>query len=268
MADLSANETLRYSRQTMLENIGTEGQKKLKAASVLLVGLGGLGSPAALYLAAAGVGRLGLVDFDRVDLSNLHRQVLHTTERVGRPKTQSAFETLRAINPHVELVRHDVALSAVNALDTIRSYDAVLDGADNFGTRYLVNDACVLLDKPDISGSVFQFEGQASVFWARRGPCYRCLHPDPPPPGVMPSCAEAGVLGVLPGVVGLWQATETIKLIVGIGDPLIGRLLLYDALSMRMRSVTLRKDPACAICGRDSSASLGMTPLLECVTQM
>ncbi len=246
-------EKIRYSRQTLLREIGPEGQAKLNAASVLLVGLGGLGSPAALYLAAAGVGRLGLADFDVVDLSNLHRQLLHTTERIGQPKTRSAETTLHAINPHVELVRHEAPLRADNALATLRPYDIVVVGADNFATRYLVNDACVLLGKPNVSGSIFQFEGQASVFWAERGPCYRCLHPDPPPPGAMPSCGEAGVLGVLPGVIGLVQATETIKLIVGMGESLIGRILLYDALGMRFRTVSVRKDPACALCGEHAS---------------
>lgn len=240
---------IRYSRQTILSEIGAEGQARLRAASVLIVGLGGLGSPAAFYLAAAGIGRLGLADFDKVDLTNLHRQILHRTDAVGMPKTDSARDRLAALNPGVNLEIHADGFTTDTGLELVRRYDVVLDCGDNFRTRYLVNDACVLIGKPDVSGSVFRFEGQAGVFWARRGPCYRCLYPDPPPPESIPNCAEAGVLGVLPGLIGTLQATEAIKLILGIGDPLIGRLALYDALAMRLREVRFRKDPNCAICG-------------------
>ncbi len=252
-APLDADERLRYSRQIILPDMGEAGQETLKASSVLLVGAGGLGSPLALYLAAAGVGRIGLADFDTVDASNLHRQVLHANDSVGRSKLLSAQETIHRLNPRVQTLLHDTALSAANALDILRPYDVVADGADNFAARYLINDACVLLGKPDVSGSVFMFEGQIGVFWARHGPCYRCLYPEPPPPGAVPSCGEAGVLGVLPGVVGLWQATETIKLLLGIGQSLIGRIWLYDALAMRVREVRVAKDPACAICGPQPS---------------
>ena len=241
---------IRYSRQTILEEVGVEGQARLRDASVLIVGVGGLGSPAAFYLAAAGVGRLGLADFDTVDLTNLHRQILHRTDAVGMPKTDSARDRLAALNPGVELELHGAGFTAENGLDLARRYDIVLDCGDNFVVRYLVNDACVLAGKPDVSGSVFRFEGQAGVFWADRGPCYRCLYPDPPPPESIPNCAEAGVLGMLPGLIGAIQATEAIKLILGIGDPLIGRLALYDALAMRLREVRFRKDPNCAICGK------------------
>ena len=246
---LSPSEIARYSRHLTLPEVGVEGQLRLRDASVLLVGAGGLGSPLAIYLAAAGVGRIGLVDFDVVELSNIHRQVLYSTEDVGRRKLDLARERLEAINPHVRTDRHDVRLSADNALDIVSDYDVIVDGTDNFPTRYLVNDACVLLGKPNVYGSIFRFEGQLSVFWAARGPCYRCLYPEPPPPGSVPNCAEGGVLGVLPGIIGTLQATEAIKLILGSGDPLLGRLLLFDALEMRFRDLRLRKDPDCPICG-------------------
>jgi adenylyltransferase/sulfurtransferase len=226
-----------------------EGQRRLKGSSVLLVGAGGLGSPAALYLAAAGVGRLGIVDFDVVDESNLQRQVLHDTSFVGRPKLESAAARLRALNPHVEVEPHATALARENALDLLRGYDVVVDGTDNFETRYLTNDACHFLGKPNVYGSIYRFEGQASVFWTERGPCYRCLYPEPPPPGLVPSCAEGGVLGILPGVVGGIQATEALKILLGIGEPLVGRLLLYDALAMSFEELRLRKDPGCPLCG-------------------
>jgi molybdopterin/thiamine biosynthesis adenylyltransferase/rhodanese-related sulfurtransferase/molybdopterin converting factor small subunit len=248
-ADLSAEEILRYSRHLIMPEVGMAGQRRLKAARVLLVGAGGLGSPAALYLAAAGVGRLGLVDFDVVDVTNLQRQVLHGTKDVGRPKLESARERIRDINPHVELATYETRLTSENALEILREYDVVVDGTDNFPTRYLTNDACVLLGKPNVYGSIFRFEGQVSVFDAARGPCYRCLFREPPPPGLVPSCAEGGVLGVLPGVVGALQALEAIKLVLGIGEPLVGRLLLLDALALRWRELKLHKDPACPVCG-------------------
>jgi molybdopterin/thiamine biosynthesis adenylyltransferase/rhodanese-related sulfurtransferase/molybdopterin converting factor small subunit len=249
--DLSKEEIRRYSRHLIMPEVGMEGQKRLKAGSVLLVGTGGLGSPMALYLAAAGVGRIGLVDFDRVDESNLQRQVIHGTKDVGRSKLESARESILDVNPHVRVELFDARLSRENALEILRPYDVVADGTDNFPTRYLVNDACVLLGKPNVYGSIFRFEGQASVFWAERGPCYRCLYPEPPPPGLVPSCAEGGVLGILPGVVGLVQATEVIKLLLGAGDPLIGRLLLFDALGMHFREMKLRKNTACPLCGEN-----------------
>jgi molybdopterin/thiamine biosynthesis adenylyltransferase/rhodanese-related sulfurtransferase len=248
-APLSPAEIRRYARHLILPEIGSSGQKKLKQASVLLVGAGGLGAPAALYLAAAGIGRLGIVDFDVVDESNLHRQVLYGQSDVGKPKLQAAIRRLRDLNPFIEVVSHEEPLTSANALRILAEYDVILDGADNFPTRYLVNDACVLLGKPDVHGSVFRFEGQVTVFDTRVGPCYRCLYPQPPSPGLVPGCAEAGVLGVLPGVIGALQATEAIKLITGIGEPLIGRLLRYDALAMRVGEVKLHKDPRCAICG-------------------
>lgn len=246
---LSREEILRYSRHLIMPEVGLDGQRRLKGASVLLVGAGGLGSPAAMYLAAAGVGRLGLVDFDLVDLTNLQRQVMHGTKDVGRSKLDSAAETIRAINPHVEVVRHEVLLSSENALEILAGYDVVVDGTDNFPTRYLVNDACVMLGKPNVYGSIFRFDGQASVLAHPDGPCYRCLYPEPPPPGMVPSCAEGGVLGILPGVIGLIQATEAVKLILGKGEPLVGRLLLYDALAMRFRELAIRRDPSCPVCG-------------------
>jgi len=246
---LSSQEVQRYSRHLILPEVGMEGQRKLKAAKVLCVGAGGLGSPVALYLAAAGVGTIGIVDFDVVDLSNLQRQVLHGTPDVGRSKLQSATDRLKAINPEVTVVPHHTALSSSNALELFAPYDIILDGTDNFPTRYLVNDACVLLGKPNAYGSIFRFEGQASVFATKDGPCYRCLYPEPPPPGLVPSCAEGGVLGVLPGMVGMIQATEAVKLILGIGEPLVGRFLIYDALRMKFREMKLRKDPECPVCG-------------------
>jgi len=246
---LSHEEILRYSRHLIMPEVTMEGQKRLKAARVLLIGAGGLGSPLGLYLAAAGVGHIGIVDFDVVDLTNLQRQIIHSTNDVGRPKLHSAKERLLGLNPHIEVETYETRLSSENALEILKDYDVIVDGTDNFPTRYLVNDACVLLGKPNVYGSVFRFEGQASVFYAKRGPCYRCLYPEPPPPGLVPSCAEGGVLGVLPGIVGGIQANETIKLIIGQGDPLIGRLLLFDALQMRFRELTVRRDPHCPICG-------------------
>jgi molybdopterin/thiamine biosynthesis adenylyltransferase/rhodanese-related sulfurtransferase/molybdopterin converting factor small subunit len=248
---LSQEEVLRYSRHLIMPEVTMEGQKRLKAARVLLIGAGGLGSPIAMYLAAAGVGTIGLVDFDRVDYTNLQRQIIHFTPDVGRPKLQSAAEKIQAINPFVHVIPFETRLTSENALDIMRDFDVIVDGTDNFPTRYLVNDACVLLGKPNVYGSIFRFEGQASVFWAPYGPCYRCLYPEPPPPGLVPSCAEGGVLGILPGLIGLVQATETIKLILGKGEPLIGRLLLLDALQMRWRELKLRKDPNCPLCGEN-----------------
>ena len=248
---LSHEEIRRYSRHLILPEVGLEGQVKLKRARVLLVGAGGLGSPLALYLAAAGVGTIGLVDFDVVDESNLQRQVLHGTSQIGRAKLASARDRIRDINPNVKVDTYETRLSSENALDLVRSYDLVADGTDNFPTRYLVNDACVLAGKPNVYGSIFRFEGQASVFAHPDGPCYRCLYPEPPPPGLVPSCAEGGVLGVLPGVIGLIQATEAIKLVLGKGETLVGRLLLYDALDMRFRELRLKKDPACPVCGEN-----------------
>ena len=247
---LSHEEILRYSRHLILPDVGVEGQRKLKAARVLLVGAGGLGSPAALYLAAAGVGTIGLVDFDVVDKTNLQRQILHGTSTVGRPKLDSARARIQDLNPNVRVETFETRLTSENALAIIRDFDIVADGTDNFPTRYLVNDACVLLGKPNVYGSIFRFEGQASVFYAKAGPCYRCLYAEPPPPGLVPSCAEGGVLGVLPGIIGSIQAMETIKLIVGAGEPLIGRLLLFDALRLEFRELKLEKDPDCPVCGR------------------
>jgi molybdopterin/thiamine biosynthesis adenylyltransferase/rhodanese-related sulfurtransferase/molybdopterin converting factor small subunit len=248
-AELSNDEILRYSRHLIIPEVGIEGQKKLKAAKVLLVGAGGLGAPLGLYLSAAGIGHIGIVDFDVVDYTNLQRQVIHSTADVGRRKLDSAAEKMRGINPNVRITKHEVALSSENALDILKDYDMVVDGTDNFPTRYLVNDACVLLGKPNVYGSIFRFEGQATVFAYEGGPCYRCLYPEPPPPGLVPSCAEGGVLGILPGTIGLIQATEAVKLILGIGEPLVGRLLLYDALGMRFRELRLRKNPECPACG-------------------
>jgi adenylyltransferase/sulfurtransferase len=248
LPQLSPAEIRHYSRHLIMPEVGTAGQRKLKAAKVLTVGAGGLGSPLGLYLAAAGVGTLGMVDFDVVDESNLHRQVLFGRSSVGRPKIQAATDRLRDLNPHIKIVPHELRLDSSNALELFRDYDIVVDGTDNFQTRYLVNDACVLLGKPNVYGSIFRFEGQVSIFWGARGPCYRCLFPEPPPPGLVPSCAEGGVLGVLPGIIGSLQANEVIKLIVGVGDPMIGRLLLFDALKMKFRELKLRKDPGCPIC--------------------
>jgi adenylyltransferase/sulfurtransferase len=246
---LSHAEVLRYSRHLLLPEVGLEGQRRLKAARVLTIGAGGLGSPLSLYLAAAGVGTIGIVDFDAVDLTNLQRQVVHGTSSLGRPKLESARERLLDLNPNVNVVGHEARLSSENALDILQDYDIVVDGTDNFPTRYLVNDACVLLGKPNVYGSIFRFEGQASVFYAREGPCYRCLYSEPPPPGLVPSCAEGGVLGVLPGIIGCIQALETIKWILGAGDTLVGRLVLFDALKLRFRELKLRKDPNCPVCG-------------------
>ena len=246
---LSKEEILRYSRHLIMPEVGMEGQLKLKNAKVALIGTGGLGAPLGMYLAAAGIGRIGLVDFDVVDFTNLQRQVIHGTKDVGRKKLDSAADTMLDINPYLEIDRHETALTSENALQILKDYDIVVDGTDNFPTRYLVNDACVLLGKPNVYGSIFRFEGQATVFAYQGGPCYRCLYPEPPPPGLVPSCAEGGVLGILPGTVGLIQATETVKLILGIGEPLVGRLLLYDALAMRFRELKLRRNPECPACG-------------------
>jgi sulfur-carrier protein adenylyltransferase/sulfurtransferase len=254
-SDLSADEVKRYSRHLILPEVGLDGQRALKAGRVLCIGAGGLGSPVAMYLAAAGVGTIGLVDFDVVDLSNLQRQILHGTNDVGRSKLVSARETIAALNPHVRVDLHEMALSSDNALDLFAAYDVIVDGTDNFPTRYLVNDACVLLGKPNAYGSIFRFEGQASVFATKDGPCYRCLYPEPPPPGLVPSCAEGGVLGVLPGIIGVIQATEAIKLLLGAGEPLVGRFLIYDALRMRFRELKLRKDPDCPVCGESPTVT-------------
>jgi molybdopterin/thiamine biosynthesis adenylyltransferase/rhodanese-related sulfurtransferase len=249
LPELTREELARYSRHLILPDVGVEGQKRLKAARVLLVGAGGLGSPLALYLSAAGVGTLGIVDFDKVDVTNLQRQVVHGTADVGRSKIDSAAERIYDINPYVNVERFETRLTSENALEIIREFDIVVDGTDNFATRYLVNDACVILGKPNVYGSIFRFEGQASVLATPEGPCYRCLFREPPPPGLVPSCAEGGVLGVLPGLVGTIQATEAIKLILGIGEPLIGRLLLVDALTAQFRTVKIRRDPTCPACG-------------------
>ncbi|HZA15088.1 MAG TPA: molybdopterin-synthase adenylyltransferase MoeB, partial [Myxococcaceae bacterium] len=248
-APLSNDEILRYSRHLIIPDVGMDGQKRLKAARVLCIGAGGLGSPLSLYLAAAGVGTIGIVDFDVVDYTNLQRQILHSTPDVGRKKLDSAAEKLTAINPYLQIRPFETRLTSENAMEILRDFDVVVDGTDNFPTRYLVNDACVLLGKPNVYGSIFRFEGQASVFAAKEGPCYRCVYPEPPPPGLVPSCAEGGVLGILPGLVGVIQATETIKLLLGTGEPLIGRLLLVDALRMRFRELRLKKNPECPMCG-------------------
>jgi adenylyltransferase/sulfurtransferase len=249
LPELSGEEIKRYSRHLIMPEVGVEGQRKLKAGKVLCIGAGGLGSPAAMYLAAAGIGTIGIVDFDVVDFSNLQRQIIHGTPDVGRAKLDSAKDRLNALNPNVHVETYDAALSSDNALQLFEPYDVILDGTDNFPTRYLVNDACVLTGKPNAYGSIFRFEGQASVFATKEGPCYRCLYPEPPPPGLVPSCAEGGVFGVLPGIIGVIQATETIKLILGAGEPLIGRFLIYDALRMRFRELKLRKDADCPVCG-------------------
>ena len=267
--ELNNEEIRRYSRHLILPEVGLAGQKKIKATSVLCIGAGGLGSPIAMYLAAAGIGKIGIVDFDTVDYSNLQRQILHTDADVGRSKAESAKETIRGINPHCEVVIHNTRISSENALDLIRPYDIVVDGTDNFPTRYLTNDACVLLKKPNVYGSIFRFEGQASVFAPHLGgPCYRCLFPEPPPPGMVPSCAQGGVLGVLPGIIGLIQTTEILKLALGIGSSLAGRLLLFDALEMKFRELKLRRDPQCPLCGEhptitdliDYQMFCGLTP--------
>jgi sulfur-carrier protein adenylyltransferase/sulfurtransferase len=249
LPELTTDDLARYSRHLILPEVGMEGQRRLKAARVLCIGAGGLGSPLAFYLAAAGVGTLGLVDFDVVDASNLQRQIIHFTKDIGRKKLDSAEEKLLALNPALNVVRHETLLTSANALDILKDYDIVADGTDNFPTRYLVNDACVLLGKPNVYGSIYRFEGQASVFATENGPCYRCLYPEPPPPGLVPSCAEGGVLGILPGLVGMIQATEAIKLILGKGESLAGRLLLVDALNMKFRELKLRKNPECPVCG-------------------
>jgi sulfur-carrier protein adenylyltransferase/sulfurtransferase len=260
LPELSKDEILRYSRHLILPEVGMDGQRKLKAAKVLLVGTGGLGAPTALYLAAAGVGTIGVVDFDVVDVTNLQRQIIHGTSDIGRPKIVSAEESMKEINPYLNVIRHEVALTSENAMDIVKDYDIVVDGTDNFPTRYLVNDVCVLLKKPNVYGSIFRFEGQATVFAhpggktgdgaaKEAGPCYRCLYPEPPPPGLVPSCAEGGVLGILPGIIGVIQATETVKLILGVGDSLVGRLMLYDALGMKFRELKLRRNLECPVCG-------------------
>ncbi|HEY6499294.1 MAG TPA: adenylyltransferase/sulfurtransferase MoeZ [Streptosporangiaceae bacterium] len=249
--ELSVDEVKRYSRHLIIPDVGMSGQKRLKNAKVLVVGAGGLGSPALLYLAAAGVGTLGIVDFDVVDESNLQRQIIHGVSDIGKPKAESARDSIQEINPYVEVILHEERLDSDNALDIFRPYDLIVDGTDNFATRYLVNDACVLLGKPYVWGSIYRFDGQASVFWAEYGPCYRCLYPEPPPPGMVPSCAEGGVLGVLCASIGSIQVNEAIKVITGIGDPLVGRLMIYDALEMNYRSVKVRKDPECPVCGKN-----------------
>jgi adenylyltransferase/sulfurtransferase len=268
---LSNEEVARYSRHLIMPEVGMTGQRKLKAASVLLIGTGGLGAPLGMYLAAAGVGRMGLVDFDVVDASNLQRQIIHGTKDVGRPKIASARDRIQDINPHVEIETHETRVTSENALRLFVNYDVIVDGTDNFPTRYLVNDACVLTGKPNVYGSIFRFEGQASVFWAERGPCYRCLYPEPPPPGLVPSCAEGGVLGVLPGIIGAIQANETIKIILGAPDIMVNRLLLFDAWRMRFRELKLRKNPDCPVCGDhptvteliDYEQFCGITPQAE-----
>jgi molybdopterin/thiamine biosynthesis adenylyltransferase/rhodanese-related sulfurtransferase/molybdopterin converting factor small subunit len=269
--ELTNDEIKRYSRHLIMPEVGVDGQRKLKGGSVLCIGAGGLGSPVAMYLAAAGIGTLGMVDFDTVDFSNLQRQILHGTPDVGRPKLASARERLQALNPNVHVETYETALTSQNALKLFEPYDVIIDGTDNFPTRYLVNDACVLSGKPNAYGSIFRFEGQASVFATKEGPCYRCLYPEPPPPGLVPSCAEGGVLGVLPGMIGVIQATEAVKLILGVGEPLIGRFLIYDALRMRFRELKLRKDPDCPVCGThptvtaliDYEQFCGITPAVQ-----
>ena len=255
LPQLTNDDLGRYSRHLILPEVGMEGQQRIKAAKVLCVGTGGLGSPLALYLAAAGIGTLGIIDFDTVDTSNLQRQIIHSTKDVGRKKVDSAEEKLIGLNPTLNVVKHDTMLTSANALEIFEQYDIVADGTDNFQTRYLVNDACVILKKPNAYGSIFRFEGQASVFATEEGPCYRCLYPEPPPPGLVPSCAEGGVLGILPGLVGVIQATEVIKLILGKGEPLVGRLLLVDALTMRFRELKLRKNPDCPVCGKNPTVT-------------
>lgn len=254
-AELTVDEVRRYSRHLIIPDVGMEGQKRLKNAKVLVIGAGGLGAPALMYLAAAGVGTIGVVDFDVVDESNLQRQVIHGQSDVDKPKVASARESVHEVNPFVEFRAHEVSLDSSNALDIFRDYDMIVDGTDNFPTRYLVNDACVLLGKPYVWGSIFRFDGQASVFWAEHGPCYRCLYPEPPPPGMVPSCAEGGVLGVLCASIGSIQVNEAIKVIAGIGDPLVGRLMIYDALEMSYRTVRARKDPECPICGKNPTVT-------------
>jgi sulfur-carrier protein adenylyltransferase/sulfurtransferase len=275
VTELNSDEVRRYSRHLIMPEVGVEGQRKLKDAKVLCVGAGGLGSPASLYLAAAGVGTLGLCDFDAVDFSNLQRQVLFSTDDVGRPKLKAASDRLRGLNPNIRIVGHETMLTSANALDIFKDYDIIVDGADNFPTRYLVNDACVLLGKPNVYGSIFRFDGQVSIFATKGGPCYRCLYPEPPPPGLVPSCAEGGVLGVLPGVIGTIQATEAIKLILGVGDSMVGRLLLFDALQMKFRTLKLQRDRECPVCGDhptvtkliDYEQFCGITPAVKAADQ-
>src|SRR5690349_8208143 len=250
-SELTVDEVRRYSRHLIIPDVGMDGQKRLKNAKVLCVGAGGLGSPALMYLAAAGVGTLGIVEFDEVDESNLQRQIIHSQSDIGRSKAESARDTVKGINPYVNVVLHEERLEADNVMDIFSQYDLIIDGTDNFATRYLVNDACVLLNKPYVWGSIYRFDGQASVFWSEHGPCYRCLYPEPPPPGMVPSCAEGGVLGVLCASIGSIQVTEAIKVLTGIGDPLVGRLMIYDALEMTYRSVKVRKDPECPLCGKN-----------------
>jgi len=254
-ADLSVDEVRRYSRHLIIPDVGVSGQKRLKNARVLCVGAGGLGSPALMYLAAAGVGTLGIVEFDTVDESNLQRQIIHGQSDIGRPKAESARDTVREINPYVNVIVHNEALDNDNVMEIFAQYDLIIDGTDNFATRYMVNDAAVLLGKPYVWGSIYRFDGQASVFWAEHGPCYRCLYPEPPPPGMVPSCAEGGVLGVLCASIGAIQVTEAIKLLTGIGDSLLGSLMVYDALEMNYRKIRLRKDPNCAICGENPTVT-------------
>ncbi len=247
--NLTPEQYMRYSRHLILPEFGEEGQKKLLASKVLIIGAGGLGSPLGLYLAAAGIGTLGLVDFDVVDLSNLQRQILHTNDEIGKSKLDSAEKRIKAMNPDTKVVKYKTKITAENAFEILKDYDVVIDGTDNFPTRYLVNDACVLLNKPNIYGSIFRFEGQTTVFLPKKGPCYRCLYPEPPPPGMVPSCAEGGVLGILPGIIGVIQATEAVKILIGKGELLVGRLLLYDALAMTFRTLKIRRDPHCPVCG-------------------
>lgn len=253
--ELTVDEVRRYSRHLIIPDVGMDGQKRLKNAKVLFVGAGGLGSPGLMYMAAAGVGTLGIVEFDEVDESNLQRQIIHSQSDIGRPKAESARDTIKGINPYVNVVLHEERLEADNVMDLFSQYDLIVDGTDNFATRYLVNDACVLLNKPYVWGSIYRFDGQASVFWSEHGPCYRCLYPEPPPPGMVPSCAEGGVLGVLCASIGSIQANEAIKLLAGIGEPLVGRLMIYDALEMQYRQVKVRKDPDCAICGENPTVT-------------
>jgi len=254
-SELTVDEVRRYSRHLIIPDVGMDGQKRLKNAKVLCVGAGGLGSPALMYLAAAGVGTLGIVEFDEVDESNLQRQIIHSQADIGRSKAESARDSVLGINPYVNVILHEERLEAENVMEIFSQYDLIVDGTDNFATRYLVNDAAVLLHKPYVWGSIFRFDGQVSVFWADQGPCYRCLYPEPPPPGMVPSCAEGGVLGVLPGIIGVIQAIETIKLITGIGEPLIGRFMIYDALRMKFRELKLRKDPECPVCGTNPTVT-------------
>jgi sulfur-carrier protein adenylyltransferase/sulfurtransferase len=254
-ATLTVDEVRRYSRHLIIPDVAMDGQKRLKNAKVLCIGAGGLGSPALMYLAAAGVGTLGIVEFDTVDESNLQRQIIHGQSDVGRSKAESARDSVKEINPYVDVILHEERLESENALELFAQYDLIVDGTDNFATRYLVNDACVLLNKPYIWGSIYRFDGQASVFWSEYGPCYRCLYPEPPPPGMVPSCAEGGVLGVLCGSIGSIQVTEAIKLLTGVGDPLVGRLMIYDALEMNYRTVKVRKDPECAVCGKNPTVT-------------